>query len=70
MIGDIIGFVVGQVVELVIKAPGWVIVRAIKRHDRFEPDGFLTLIVGLAFWALIISTGILVYRHFVVPRLG
>jgi hypothetical protein len=64
MIGDIIGEIVGQVVgEILIKGPGYFIVRRIKGSDDFNPDGFVVLLAGIAFWVLIMAAGYGVYRY-------
>lgn len=40
------------VAEIVIKGPGYLIVRIIRPQDRTDPDGCLVMISGLAFWCL------------------
>jgi len=62
-LGDIaVGFfeiiirVVGEILlEIIIKGPGYVIVRLFKtpKSGEVEPDGALAIIAGVVFWVLI-----------------
>lgn len=38
--------------EIIIKGPGYLIVRSIRPQDRTDADGCLVIISGLTFWCL------------------
>jgi len=39
--------------EVALKGPGYLIVRWIRPKSEADPDGFLVVICGLAFWILV-----------------
>jgi hypothetical protein len=50
--------VVGElVIEVIIKGPGYLIVRISRPKDKTDPDGCLVTLVGLAFWCAVCILG-------------
>ena len=45
------------IVELLIKGPGYLIVRIWHSNKEADPDGCLVTLIGLAFWGVIIGSG-------------
>ena len=66
MIGNIIGEVAGTVVrwmvidivsDVLLKTPGYFIVRRIAKADGFDPDGWRVVVAGLLFWSVLGGLG-------------
>lgn len=41
------------VIELLIRGPGYLILRLFGSHSQTEPDGCLVFIVGCLFWGMV-----------------
>ena len=70
MIADIVGEVVGGIartifadilLEILIKGPGILIMRAIPGRRHLEPDGARVFAAGLLFWAIVGGVGYGIY---------
>ena len=73
MIGDVLGEVLGGllrlvgsflldiVLEVLVKGPGYLLARSFK--PRVNPDGALSMCVGLIFWVAVGGAGYWLYRH-------
>jgi len=66
VIGDIVGEVVGTVArwvlidivtDLLIKVPGYFIVRAVRDSDAINPDGWRVVVAGILFWLVMGGAG-------------
>ncbi len=60
-VGRMLGqFVVELLLEIVVKGPGYLLARSLRRRetDRIDPDGWLAVLLGIVFWGVI---GLAVY---------
>jgi hypothetical protein len=58
-----IGQIVGELVfEILVKVPGYAIARMF--NSKAHPDGGLSVVLGLLFWACLGLLGYVSYRHF------
>ena len=57
-------FVLEIVLEILIKGPGYVIVRAFRRRESVDPDSAVVILVGILFWVVLIVGGYLAYQYF------
>lgn len=58
-----IGSVIADVVfELLIKGPGYLVVKQFSKRSP-NPDGFIVVLVGLLFWAFVGVAGYFVYQE-------
>ncbi len=41
------------VIEILIRGPGWMIVRLFREPEAIDADGLLVLVVGILFWVAV-----------------
>jgi len=66
----IIEFLTEMVFEVGVKGLGYIILRRlfqVGRNNKLDPDGFLVVMTGLAAWAIIIITFIVVWKQLSRP---
>jgi|GraSoi2013_100cm_1033763.scaffolds.fasta_scaffold496267_2 hypothetical protein len=56
-------FVLELVLEILIKGPGYVIVRALRRRKDIDPEGAVVILVGILFWVVLVVGGYVAYRY-------
>ncbi len=43
------------IVELLIRGPGWLVVRLFRRSSEIDFDGYLVFFTGLGFWMFLVA---------------
>jgi len=68
LLGRFLGYFLLEIVfEILIKGPGYLIVKYLLggNKDERDPDGILVLFMGIAFWLAIVLLGYLVYTYII-----
>lgn len=64
---ELIGRFFGQVfieifLEIIVRGPGYLIARLFSGSKNTDPDGWLALLLGIAFWAVIAAGAYFVFQ--------
>lgn len=41
------------IIEIILKGPGYIIIKIFYPRDKFDPDGCAVVIVGFLFWTIV-----------------
>lgn len=53
MLEAIFEFILQIVVEILLRGPGYLLLRWLKPSEQHDPDGCLVFILGVCFWSIV-----------------